>query len=626
MSTQGLAIVHYEVYTLDGQRWTLHARFNRDERDDALEEAKNVEQTLGLAAKVVRETYYPGNNMSEEALVYPGDKALRDRAVQAPTVRAGGHVPAPGRHGNFPIPEFADMPVAATKARKPSFGILAKLIIIVAGSLTIAGTATGVLNLFFAKMPSFAKMLGANTISLVLFSTFVVTFLATALPLAMSMIGWHEDGAGSSRRAKAKAQPRAPREKVRPKAEIVVRQPPVPEPPPPPDPAPPASEELEPGDDDELDWEGLDDDDAPLPPIEETPPIEPLPDPEQVKAEEEETVVEQPEHDEPARTLETTRTVMMHFLNGILGIIKKNRPILDAYNKFGLDLILAGAVDVLGNHYQLEGKDKRDVLRDTIALMGTKAETAQAFADKYEAYLMEPRYLSMLQAGRSAMEALIAGGEAGQDDITKVFELWNKPQQATQAGPRIMTILFTDMVGSTDMTQSRGDQAAQYVVRRHNNIVRGALAEFSGKEIKHTGDGIMASFQSAANGIEAAIAIQQAIAIHNEGHADQQLHVRIGMNSGEPIEEEDDLFGTTVQLAARVCAACGTDEILCTNVVRELSAGKGLTFVEKGAQELKGFKEPVPLFQVLWEAMPDSPAQAAVPDQESPVADAPRIN
>ncbi len=122
------------------------------------------------------------------------------------------------------------------------------------------------------------------------------------------------------------------------------------------------------------------------------------------------------------------------------------------------------------------------------------------------------------------------------------------------------------------------------MVRRHNSIVRTALAEFAGKEIKHTGDGIMASFASTANGVEAAIIIQRACAIHNDKHPDLPLHLRIGINAGEPIQEEDDLFGTTVQLSARVCAKAGTDEILCTNVVRELSARKGSAFrVERRA-------------------------------------------
>ena len=303
---------------------------------------------------------------------------------------------------------------------------------------------------------------------------------------------------------------------------------------------------------------------------------------------------------------------MIRFLSGLLGQVKNVRPTLDAYNKFGVDLILAGAIDVLGTQKHLEPIDKRSILKETIEVMGTKPETAQAFADKYEDYLIEPKYMSMVQVGRIAMESELAGAETDGDEVAKAFDGWNKPQQAAAASPRIMTVLFTDMVGSTDLTQARGDHAAQDVVRRHNNIVRRALADFTGKEVKHTGDGIMASFSSAANGVEAAVAIQLACAAHNVKRPDLQLHLRIGINAGEPIEEEDDLFGTTVQLSARVCAKSGTDEILCTNVVRELSAGKGLTFVAKGEHALKGFKDPVALYEVLWN--PTALAKAAAAD------------
>jgi class 3 adenylate cyclase len=290
---------------------------------------------------------------------------------------------------------------------------------------------------------------------------------------------------------------------------------------------------------------------------------------------------------------------MIQFLSSLLVEVKKGRADLDAYNIFGIDLVLTGAIDVLGNQQHLEPADKRTVLKGLIEAMGTKPDTAKAFADKYEDYLVEPRYMSMVQVGRTVMESFLAGSEIAVEQINPVFDQWNKPR-AVQTPSRIVTVLFTDMVGSTSLTQSRGDLAAQHIVRHHNRIVRAALAEFDGKEIKHTGDGIMASFASAVSGVEAAIAIQKAVAAHNIKHADQPLSIRIGMNSGEPIEEEDDLFGTTVQLAARVCSESGSDQILCTNVVRELSAGKGLIFIPKGTRPLKGFTDQVLLYEVQW--------------------------
>jgi class 3 adenylate cyclase/pimeloyl-ACP methyl ester carboxylesterase len=163
----------------------------------------------------------------------------------------------------------------------------------------------------------------------------------------------------------------------------------------------------------------------------------------------------------------------------------------------------------------------------------------------------------------------------------------------------VHTILFTDMEGSTTLTRRLGDAKAQEVLRTHNRVVRGALKEHGGSEIKHTGDGIMASFSSAARALECAIAMQQAFAEHNET-AEEAIRVRMGLNAGEPVAEEEDLFGTAVQLAARVCGRAEPGQILACNVVRELAAGKGFLLSDQGDVVLRGFEDPVRLYEVRW--------------------------
>jgi class 3 adenylate cyclase len=172
------------------------------------------------------------------------------------------------------------------------------------------------------------------------------------------------------------------------------------------------------------------------------------------------------------------------------------------------------------------------------------------------------------------------------------------PEPSRQAGG-LVTILFTDMEGSTSLTQRLGDAKAQEVLRTHNRIVRDALKEHTGSEIKHTGDGIMASFSSATRALECAIAIQRAFAEHSKS-AEEPIRVRIGLNAGEPVAEEKDLFGTAVQLAARICAHTEPGEILAPIVVRELAAGKGFLFADRGDVALRGFEDPLRLFEVRW--------------------------
>ncbi len=170
--------------------------------------------------------------------------------------------------------------------------------------------------------------------------------------------------------------------------------------------------------------------------------------------------------------------------------------------------------------------------------------------------------------------------------------------QAVATAPA--TVMFTDIQGSTAMGQRLGDKGAQGMLRVHNRIVRQALERCGGSEIKHTGDGIMASFPSATSGLECAVAIQRALAAHNAVAPDAALHVRIGLNSGEPVTEESDLFGAAVVVAARVCERAAGDQILVSNVVRELVSGKGFLFSDQGDSVRRGFEDPVRLFEVRW--------------------------
>ncbi len=161
------------------------------------------------------------------------------------------------------------------------------------------------------------------------------------------------------------------------------------------------------------------------------------------------------------------------------------------------------------------------------------------------------------------------------------------------------TVLFTDVEGSTVLTQRLGDAKARDLLREHERMVREALKSHSGSEVKTMGDGFMASFSSATKALECAIAMQRAFAEHNES-AEEAINVRVGLNAGEPIAEDEDLFGTAVNLAARICAHAEAGQILAPIVVRELAAGKQFLFADLGETELRGFEDPVRLYEVSW--------------------------
>lgn len=163
------------------------------------------------------------------------------------------------------------------------------------------------------------------------------------------------------------------------------------------------------------------------------------------------------------------------------------------------------------------------------------------------------------------------------------------------------TILFTDIEGSTQLTQELGDARAMAVVRAHDQIVEAALAKHGGSEVKHTGDGVMASFVSVVAALRSAIDVQRQVAAAGSETADR-LHVRIGLAAGEPVTERDDLFGATVQLAARLCQRAHPGTILVSNGVQGLALGKGFRFSKRGALRLKGFDEPISTFELAWQA------------------------
>jgi len=172
-------------------------------------------------------------------------------------------------------------------------------------------------------------------------------------------------------------------------------------------------------------------------------------------------------------------------------------------------------------------------------------------------------------------------------------------------------VMFTDIVGSTALSGQLGDQRFHDILKTHNAVIREALNRHAGIEVKHTGDGILASFLSVAQGVECAVTIQRGFAAHNLNAEVQPITVRVGLSAGEPVAEHRDLFGATVNLAARVCAFAQPGQILTSNVIRELSLGKPFVFSDIGEVELKGFAHALRLHEVRWSDQASATAGAA---------------
>jgi class 3 adenylate cyclase len=164
----------------------------------------------------------------------------------------------------------------------------------------------------------------------------------------------------------------------------------------------------------------------------------------------------------------------------------------------------------------------------------------------------------------------------------------------------LRAVLFTDIVGSTEMTARLGDAAAVELVRVHDALVRRALEAYAGREIKHTGDGIMASFDTAPNAVRAAADIQRRFAAYN-ADASETLSVRIGIDAGEPVEDHNDLFGSTVQLASRLCNEAEANGVIVSGFMRELCKDEDpARFVPLGERRFKGFADKAQVLRFEW--------------------------
>jgi class 3 adenylate cyclase len=201
-----------------------------------------------------------------------------------------------------------------------------------------------------------------------------------------------------------------------------------------------------------------------------------------------------------------------------------------------------------------------------------------------------------------------AHGDVAKDvievDLSAVKAFLGRVSDPAPAGPEarvafdaaLRAIMFTDIVDSTGMTARLGDTRAVEMVRAHDAMVRRALKDRQGREVKHTGDGIMAAFDSTKAAVHCARGIQQAFDAFNLA-SKEQLRVRIGLDVGEPVSDSNDLFGTTVQTAARLCQAAEPETILISGAVRD-ALDDGFDLRELGLRPLKGFARPVAVYEV----------------------------
>jgi class 3 adenylate cyclase len=210
-----------------------------------------------------------------------------------------------------------------------------------------------------------------------------------------------------------------------------------------------------------------------------------------------------------------------------------------------------------------------------------------------------------LHAG--AQDYLIKGGVDGESLARSIrYAIERKRAEGGVTGRverqhRTVTMLFTNLVGSTELLEHLGDDGAEQVRRTHFRVLRDAVLARDGQEVKNLGDGLMVVFPSALDAVGCAIDMQRAVHLFNSDQGQEKLQVRVGLHVGEPIRREDDYFGTPVVVAKRLCDAAAGGQILVSGLVRGLIGSRGgHKFGRSEALELKGLAEPISAHEVVW--------------------------
>ena len=176
-----------------------------------------------------------------------------------------------------------------------------------------------------------------------------------------------------------------------------------------------------------------------------------------------------------------------------------------------------------------------------------------------------------------------------------------QPNLAPQAAPDgTVTLMFSDIIDSTATNERLGDAAWMALLHDHNEVIRERVANNNGYEVKSMGDGFMLAFRSARDGLNCAIGVQRAIAARNKT-AEEPVEVRIGLHTGEAVQEQGDFFGKHVNLAARIGGKAAAGEILVSSLLAQLVGPSGeFELSERPAMQLKGLDGEYVTHDVEW--------------------------
>ena len=189
--------------------------------------------------------------------------------------------------------------------------------------------------------------------------------------------------------------------------------------------------------------------------------------------------------------------------------------------------------------------------------------------------------------------------EVSEDNILRFLGKVHDPADSSEITSQFRTIMFTDLENSTGLLASLGESAYFELLEEHDLIIRRALVSWQGREVKHTGDGLLVSFESVSASLLCALAIHEGFEARPAQAVTSPLRVRIGLDAGEPVDHNDDIFGTAVTTASRICDIAPPGHAMVSEKVYKIGKDDGFGFGSENSTLLKGFSAPVSLFELL---------------------------
>lgn len=305
------------------------------------------------------------------------------------------------------------------------------------------------------------------------------------------------------------------------------------------------------------------------------------------------------------------RTVMASVSEVLSGRAGK----LDKHSKFGLNLIFAGICSRLARHYKLSAKEGQSLLARLMELTGSNAAEARTFADQINDYGEHPQYRALIDGGDNAVGPLFSDSnkldqeDTGEEESSSMTSVIGGLLETWEAGsddvalPESKIFMFTEIIDSDLLAKELNEELMQRVIKTHDTSVREALNAYAGREIKHTGVGILALFDDSRAAIDAAVQMQQNVNLASRQSKEIAFDIRIGLHAGTAISKGKNFFGDSLKYAALVCNEAGGEEIWVSDTVWNACPAYADDLRYCGEFSLGGdVKE---LYTMLWERLPD---------------------